>query len=230
MNITIAIPTMRRWTFLKDSIPIYLARKEVVEVIICDETGEDAKIILKEFNNPKLRVIVNEKRLGIYQNKMKALGLAKTYWVALLDSDNIFTDDWFDTLSDINLDPMTIYASADFKNINIETGTLTTPCTEFSGLVLNKSNWNTVLKNKKWNFLLNDGNWLLPQKTVECLPKGLELFAADAIFMLRQFVLKGFIINYVSGLEYIHTVHSGSSWLLTEKDSTKLLNTMDWSI
>jgi DNA repair exonuclease SbcCD ATPase subunit len=35
--LTVAIPTMNRWSFLKDSLPIYLERPEVGEIVICDE-------------------------------------------------------------------------------------------------------------------------------------------------------------------------------------------------
>ena len=43
--LTIAIPTMKRWDFLKNTLPTYLARPEVGEVIICDETGDDVNEI-----------------------------------------------------------------------------------------------------------------------------------------------------------------------------------------
>ncbi len=41
----IAIPTMKRWSFLKQNLPLFLSRPEVLEVVICDETGEDVKEI-----------------------------------------------------------------------------------------------------------------------------------------------------------------------------------------
>ena len=47
IGIAIAIATMRRWSFLKDSLPMYLGRPEVTEVIVCDETGEDYEAIQK---------------------------------------------------------------------------------------------------------------------------------------------------------------------------------------
>jgi len=44
-------------------LPIFLARPEVVEVILCDETGEDAAAAQALGTNPKLKIHVNEKRL-----------------------------------------------------------------------------------------------------------------------------------------------------------------------
>jgi hypothetical protein len=59
--LTIAIPTMRRWSFLKSMIPVFLARPEVKEVVLCDETGEDYAAAQAAFpENPKLRLYKNE--------------------------------------------------------------------------------------------------------------------------------------------------------------------------
>ena len=66
-ELTIAIPTMKRWNFfLERSLPIYLQCSLVKYVLICDETGEDIEAILKSpfANHPKLILHKNPKRLG----------------------------------------------------------------------------------------------------------------------------------------------------------------------
>ena len=235
--LSIAITTMRRFEFLKESIPIFLSHPDVNEVIVCDETGEDIVLIEQQpfYTNPKLRVIHNESRLGIYQNKCKSLGLATSRYVAVLDSDNHFSEEWIDTVIDAikNSDGNTILASADFKNTNINTGELNFPCEEFSNLVLDKSGWNEMFHKPRWNFLLNDGNWVVPRECYKCLPLNVSsesLQAADAIFMLKCFIKGGYKIHYVPGLSYLHVVHDGSTWLQTAKESTHILNTTDWRI
>ena len=237
MEITIAIPTMRRWSFLKDSIPAYLTRPEVAEVIVCDETGEDYDALYKAFGDmvsaKKLRLYQNERRLGIYENKKKCLSLATTEWVALLDSDNIFGDDWFDALAYMDFsDTKRIFASADFKSVNVKTGKTTYECRKFRGLVLDPRTWNETLTEANWNFLLNDGNWIVPRSVIETLPdvKSESLQAADAIFMARCFVKGGYSIYYVPGLEYTHLVHPGSSWLQTDLQSSRILLSTDWRL
>jgi hypothetical protein len=237
MQLTIAIPTMRRWSFLKDSIPAYLARPEVAEVIVCDETGEDYDLLAATFGHlqsaTKLRLYKNERRLGIYENKKKCLSLATSTWVALLDSDNIFGDDWFEALHDLDFsDSKRIFASADFKSVNMKTGVTTHECRKFSGLILDPKTWNQTLDQPKWNFLLNDGNWIVPRSVIACLPdvKSESLLAADAIFMARCFVKGGYSIYYVPGLEYTHLVHPGSSWLQTDVQSSRILLSTDWRI
>lgn len=235
--LSIAIATMNRWEFLKDSLPIYLNRPEVKEVILCDENGNDcAAVKASSFgSHQKLRLVVNEKRLGIYQNKRKAMSLAKGEWIAILDSDNYFPDEWFDVLAEVlpKNSPNQILASAEFKNSNLDTGEVTMPCKSFTGCVFDKKTWNRVFEKPKWNFLLNDGNWVVHFSAFEHLPEEVSsdaLHAADAIWMLRQWIKGGFSIWYVPDLSYIHTVHKGSSWLATAKESNAILSTFDWRV
>jgi len=210
-------------------LPIFLARPEVAEVILCDETGEDAAEAQTAFGtNPKLKIHINERRLGIYENKKKVLGLAKG-WTALLDSDNIFPDEWFDELALDFSDPKKIYGSANFKTL--EAGKIARPCQEFSGITLDKTTWNTFLHRDKCLLLLNEGNFIIHSDAVKVLPlvRSEDLQAADAIFMLKQFIKHGYTIEYTAP-EYIHLVHPGSSWLQTEKESTKILLDLCWFI
>lgn len=236
--LTIAIPTMRRWSFLKTMIPIFLARPEVSEVVLSDETGEDYAEAMaafgKEKANPKLRLYKNETRLGIYQNKRKALSLCKKGWVALLDSDNVFPDEWFDFLAELDFsDTKRIYGSADFKTLHTDTGKVETPCTQFAGTVLNKKTWDTFLHKPKCFYLLNDGNWILHSESLSYLPaetKSETVQAADAIFMLWMLMKNGYSIHYPAGLEYIHMTHPGSSWIQTQDASLKVLLGTDWRV
>ena len=234
--LSICIPTMKRWNFLKLTIPEMLKHDIVKEIVICDETGEDIEEIEKSKfgKNTKLRLIKNEKRLGIYRNKRKVGNLATGEWIGILDSDNIFPDIWFEEIESIitkDKEKKTIYGSASFRNVNLETGKDEKPCIEFDGLELNKQTWNTMFNRRKWNFLLNDGNWVLPREAMKELNdiESEKLQAADAIYMLRCWIEGGYRMKYIEGLEYIHTVHGGSSWLETERESTRILN-QDWRI
>jgi len=117
---TVAIPTMRRWSsFLEKSIPQYLDYDLVSYVVVCDETGEDAKALLESpyANHPKLKVYTNPKRLGAYLNKRQCIEKAPSDWVAVLDSDNIFSEDFFEkayaALQKESFDSKLVLASAD---------------------------------------------------------------------------------------------------------------------
>jgi glycosyltransferase involved in cell wall biosynthesis len=237
---TVAIPTMRRWsTFLEKSLPQYLEFDLVSHLVICDETGEDAAAIAASpyANNPKLHVYTNSKRLGAYLNKRQCLEKAPTDWVAVLDSDNIFSEDYFEkayeTLKKESLNPTLVLASADHIRLFVKTGAQENRTAHFSGLRVTRSNWNTVLQMPNWNFILNDGNYIVHKKFVSSLsPKYTleQVYASDAILAAKQFVESGATYYFVPGLSYIHTVHEDSEWLKTDRESTRVLNTTDWRI
>jgi glycosyltransferase involved in cell wall biosynthesis len=240
--LSVAIATMKRWEFLKDTLPILLERPEVGEVIVCDETGEDVSEISQSpfAQDPKLRLVINEKRLGIYENKCKAMRLATLPWVAVLDSDNIFPDSFFDLLEE-KLDrsnPFCLVGSAEFLRIDQRTGATTTPTQCFSGQLVDATLWNRYMSDpqafaKGWIHLANDGNWIVSQEAIQALRldiKSSDVYAADAIFMLHHWLSQGFQILYLEGLQYMHIVHNGSSWLQMESASMDVLNRMNWAI
>jgi glycosyltransferase involved in cell wall biosynthesis len=234
--LSVAIPTMNRWSFLKESLPLYLKRPDVGEVIICDETGDDVNAILRSplRSNPKLRLFINDSVIGIYRNKVKCMNLARYKWIALLDSDNYFMDDWFDRLQQvIGKNPMQIYSSASFISNNLDTGERQTPATSFIDTRISKRNWNAVINRPNWLTILNNGNWVFSKEASEIVNPMIHsnaVCAADAIYILRQLIQGGCEIWYVPELNYIYTVHSESSWRLTEKQSTRILNTTSWYI
>jgi glycosyltransferase involved in cell wall biosynthesis len=239
MSLSICIPTMGRWWSLKDSLPMMLEEECVGEVIVCDETGEDVAACAAASwgSHPKLRLVRNERRLGIYENKKKVLRLATKPWAALLDSDNQFPEDWFAQVASLISTPPsnTIYGSAEFRTVNLDTGSVEVPCAEFAGVRVNRAMWPSIFREddeRPWHSLLNDGNWILPSAAGACLPDSVrseELLAVDALFMVKIWVEKGYTIEYPEGLSYIHTIHKGSSWLATEAESTAIMRKIDWS-
>ena len=237
---TVAIPTMRRWsTFLEKSLPQYLEYDLVTNVVICDETGEDAKAIQASpyANHPKLQVFPNESRLGAYLNKRQCIEKAPTDWVAVLDSDNIFSEEFFErayqALQKESFNPKLVLASADNVRLFVKTGKEEKRTAHFSGLRITKQTWNSVLQMPDWNFLLNDGNYIVHKSNLSSLnPKFTleQVYASDAILAAKQFVQSGCTYYLVPGLWYIHTVHDDSEWLKTDRQSTYILNTTDWRI
>lgn len=237
--LTIAIPTMDRWTFLRESLPLYLERPEVGEIVICDENGNDVEEIRKSTfgSNPKLQLFTNEKQLGIYHNKRKALSLAFFPWVAVLDSDNQFPDDWFEGIAEAvkktNFGRVVI-GSPCFRSVNLMNGNSWKPCEHFAGKSFTKSSWNSLFTQLRWNHLLNDGNWVVPKGSHQYLPEVVpeEYKAAaefcDALYSLRCFVASGFTVVYPKDLMYNHLVHSESSWLTRDASSTRAINTTNW--
>ena len=239
-KLTVAIPTMRRWKgFLEKLLPSLLENDLISHVLISDETGEDVAAIKKSpyVSNPKLILHQNSKRLGMYYNKRKCLELAPTDWVAVLDSDNIFPESFFETLFDTwdteGADSKTIYASTEIIRVFLKTGESEERTRHFSGMRIQKKNWNTVLQTKAWNFLLNDGNWVGHKSLLDVWSTDIsesEIRSTDSLRIIRNFIAGGFTLYIVPGLKYIHTVHDDSEWIKTEAESSYLLATTDWRL
>lgn len=239
IELTVAIPTMRRWKgFLEKSLPMFLENPYVSRVLICDETGEDVKAIeqTEYVNHPKLILITNERRLGMYANKRKCVELSPTPWVAVLDSDNIFPDEYFEALFDIWKDEgastKTVYAASEIVRVFLKTGESEERTNHFTGLRIHRKNWNQVLQMRDWNFLLNDGNWVGHKSVLEAWPPMAEekIRATDSIRIVKQLVEKGWTYYIAPGMRYIHTVHDDSEWIKTDRESSFLLATTDWKI
>ena len=239
IQLTVAIPTMRRFNFLQKSIPQLLDNPLITAVTVCDETGEDIQQIEQTVwgKHPKLRLHKNPKRLGMYYNKRKCLEVAPTDWVAVLDSDNIFPEAFFETIFDMwsneSPDSRTIYASGQIVRVFLKTGESEERTRHFAGKQITKNNWNTILGTQGWNFLLNDGNWIGNKALLEAWPTDIQedqIRATDSIRIVRNFILNGFIYSVVPDLRYIHTVHDDSEWTKTEAESSYLLATTNWRI
>ena len=101
-RISLCITTMNRYKdFLSKFLPKFLEYDIFDEVIIVDENGLDKYLLDKNFGTePKLRLYTNDVRLGAFNNKLKAMSLAKNDWVFLLDSDNFIGPDFIKTLKE----------------------------------------------------------------------------------------------------------------------------------
>lgn len=228
VQISLCIPTMGRWIpFLSQNLPKYLENPYISEIVICDETGEDAKQIFDTFkDNPKIRVFVNEKRLGAYRNKEKAVSLAKNDFVCLMDSDNFAPESYFE---------------AWFRHLNgsaPEEHMIYMPCrtipqpnhdgfnfSKFSGKTFTKDTFKELHRDHPvGDTACNVGNYIVPKKMyIESIPpSGLERFVdtcspVDVLF--KNYILwkNGASAVFVPGMEYHHAVHSGSLYIQTSK-------------
>jgi glycosyltransferase involved in cell wall biosynthesis len=237
VQLTVAIPTLRRWSFLQKTLPSLLENDLISYIVISDETGEDIKQIQASSYGTQSKLILstNTEILGMYRNKRKCLELAPTEWVAVLDSDNLFPEAFFETIMDElqTADQKTIYASAHIVRLFMKTGESEERTGHFSGQRINMDNWNTTLQTRAWNFLLNDGNWVAHKSLLEAWPLDLpesKIKATDSLMIVRNAVLAGFTYYIVPGLRYIHTVHDDSEWIKTEQISSFLLATTVWTI
>jgi glycosyltransferase involved in cell wall biosynthesis len=223
-DISLCIPTMNRFEFLKDSIPKYLDNKYITEIVICDETGEDYKCITATFSHPKLRVYKNEKRIGCLRNKLNVMSKATCEYICLIDSDNFVAENYFEAFNqsvdtfDIFLPDKALpnFIFTPFVHVDIHKDTLGEILRRHGNLALNLLNTLNCIFTKdmsdKLQSILNDND------VDNC-------YAGDAMYILTYAMcIYDAKISVVSNMSYEHRVHDGSYWMETEQLSMSFLN------
>jgi hypothetical protein len=219
VGISVCIPTMRRFSFLKESIPKYLENPHVTELIITDETGEDYAAITASFSHPKLRVYQNESRLGILKNKMRAASYATSEFVAIMDSDNFADRQYFEAfksfLATHTVPPASLFLPS--------RGTPHLDYRKWIGIPISRAN--VLQQYPSIEMCLNTMNLIVPRAYLSTLdilsdkPMCDEIGCYDAIhFSLYALFQMNATLFIVEGMEYEHVVHPGSSWITTHAD------------
>lgn len=228
MSISVCIPTMRRFSFLKESIPKYLDNPHVTELVITDETGEDYAAITEAFSHPKLRVYQNERRLGSVENKQRAASYATSDYIAIIDSDNFADVQYFEAfkyyISAHETTPTSVFLPCAAKpNFHY---------TQFIGRTLNK-----LTIRQYWPEIetcLNTMNMIIPRaflatfnimadKPICDRTSG----AWDALyFSLYALFHMNATLIVVPGMEYEHRIHDGSWFMETEGRSKHVYETL----
>jgi len=224
---SLCIPTMNRFDqFLSINLPKYIENQLIGEIIISDENGEDIKKIKEAFPNcNKLKLFVNEKRLGPFLNKMNACQKAKNEWLVLMDSDNFADTDYFEIVNNYVL------------NKNLSKTTILAPCwakprfnySHLSGEIFKKGNFEKI-KNKEKNLskeyvnsrtLMNTGNYVLNKYIIDNLDLTNEInnlqfsHSCDVIYMNTLFFEQydTMELHVLENLHYSHVVHNGSVYV-----------------
>jgi len=223
MNISLCIPTMDRWDFLKVSIPKYLDNPYINEIVICDENGNDVKNINNTFTSDKIRTHINDEVLGAFFNKQKVVSLAKNDIICLMDSDNFAPLSYFESfkgyINTRGLKENTIYMPSrtipqpnhrgfDYRN--------------FINLDINMKNINHVVNQNR--ALVNTGNYIFSKThfekaklTDENVHLGKTCLALDVLLQNYLFFKRcpDTQMVVVPGMEYDHIVHPGSYYITT---------------
>ena len=229
---SLCIATFERFDhFLVNYLPKYIENEYIDEIVITDETGNDVDKIIEKFgDNPKLKLIKNESRLGPFFNKRKACLNAKNDWIALIDSDN-FADKEYFRIAKTYLEDNSL---VDKKNI-VLAPSKAKPNFDYSHLSGFVYKIGDFLKNNEMekklinsynvgsNTLMNTGNYIINKYLFDNLDLTNEKdnvsrsSACDVIYfntlLFEQLDLN---LHIVPGLEYEHVVHNGSVYTTTE--------------
>ena len=222
MSISLCIPTIDRWNFLLVNLPKYLANPYINEIVVSDENGNDARMIKETFSDPKLRVYVNETRLGPFFNKRKAISLASNSCVCLMDSDNYapvsYFEHFYTFLDGKGPDENTIYspsftiAQSNHPGFNFRM---------FNNIVIDKTNYKSEYV--RHTTLFNLGNYIssksLHQKyclTDEETNAAKESWAVDVLYSNYLLITKSDAkMVTVPEMAYNHIVHNDSMYIQT---------------
>lgn len=224
INFSLCIPTMDRYEFLKTNLSKYIENPYITEIIICDENGNDVEKIKKSFDSKKLKLYVNDKKLGPLLNKINTLEKSNEDWVALIDSDNFADENYFNVaikyIEDNKKGNMILCPSFSKPRFNFK---------KIAGLVYTRGKMKECFKKeiiRKSSSLvsINTGNYILNKNIkkhlneIKKLPNIEKTPACDVIFF-NYYLLKetDFELHIVKDLHYQHVVHNGSIYIKMHK-------------
>jgi glycosyltransferase involved in cell wall biosynthesis len=89
-KVTVLIPVYNRGKYVAEAIKSVLAQSFTdFEVLLIDDGSTDNSVeVMRSHTDPRVRLVCNERNLGIPQTRNKGLALARGEYLAMLDSDD----------------------------------------------------------------------------------------------------------------------------------------------
>jgi len=89
-KVTVFIPVYNREQYVGEAIESILAQTfSDFEILLVDDGSTDASVEkIRSFSDPRIRLVSNEKNLGIPKTRNKGIELARGQYMAMLDSDD----------------------------------------------------------------------------------------------------------------------------------------------
>lgn len=227
--------------FLSKFLSKYIENPLISEIIITDETGEDAmKIWSSDFaSSPKLQVFINEKRLGAFLNKQRALSCASNEWIALIDSDNFADEDYFIEAKKYILSQkpsvISIISPSEARpglNSSDFQGHAGFSFPEFAGKIIDRRFLQKtdalLLRASNITLLMNTGNFIINKFLIDNLRLNKEdpAFISNCTwfdviyFVTLLFEQLDLNFHVCPTMYYKHSVHDGSLYLTTCANNT----------
>jgi glycosyltransferase involved in cell wall biosynthesis len=237
--ISLCIPTYNRVKLVLESFSKVIENDIITEIIIVDDNSENSifEKLEKEINelkNNKIKLFRNTENKKAFLNKLECVRISENDWIILLDSDNILTQDYIDSIPK-ELDKKTFYlpshAVCDSPFLNYD---------KFSNKSINKLEYKTLSQTGdsndqlKFATMLNTGNYLVNKYTyIESIAKEediLEPYALDPFYQIFLGFknIDNFKLKVVDNMNYYHRLHtnsdeSGSYYSQNSKKSDNLL-------
>lgn len=216
--ISLAITTYNRSDLTVESFSKVYDHPLVDEIVICDDASESSiynDLERATFRMDKVKLFVNPKNLGMSRNKHRAVCLCKNEWVVLLDSDNVLSIEYLDSI--IELHPRTIYCPVEAApNFSFK---------EFEGEHIDRINAKRFLDNKMFRVFLNCSNYLVNRKEyLKVYKHNPDIKEADTIWFNSLWLEADNNFYFTPGMVYTHRVHDGSGWLQNHKKNIEDAN------
>ena len=210
-KISICLTHFNRSDMIERAIEKVIDDPRVSEIVIIDDNSDDAhKTALLDFTSNHVKIglstYINDKNLGCYRNKQKAVSFAKNECCCIWDSDNIFDKSYLDRLYMYGLwDKNTIYAPSKANPFDY---------THFEGRILTKQNISRFVGQKRFDAMMNTMNYFVNRdEYLRVWDKEAKPYAIDSIYQNLQWIAAGNKFFVVPGLHYEHTVHTGSLYM-----------------
>lgn len=225
-KISLAIPYYNNSQFIFEAMLPALTDERVTEIIICDDYSHDITRLLEllnNINNDKIKLFRNNENKGCYHNKIETVSKCTNDWAILLDSDNIMSPLYIDTLFGISQwDETIIYAPSNAITFPGTPG----PNLNFSiyeNTMITRDVFKNDINTDRFQCLMNDCNYFLPvkqylncMKPIEHLYDRSRMDSLDSATLFTDWLCNNNTIFVVKDLHYNHRVHATSNYMLSK--------------
>jgi glycosyltransferase involved in cell wall biosynthesis len=217
-KISIAIPTHDdRLYWFGQTVRNLCNHPAISEIIIVDDASEQNifdKIMNTTLPLNNLQLYQNDKRLGVFKNKINAVLKCKEKWVALLDSDNVFNVDYIDAFLqckehyDINC-PVKGLPAFDYS--------------KYSGVAMTAKIAAGNVNDPAFVMAINTGNYIVDRERFLSVLKpmyhsGVTVpYCADVLWMNYHLLSAGQSMYFVPWMEYQHNDHPNSTYRINKQ-------------
>ena len=206
--VTLAITTYNRIDMTLKSFAQVIDDPRITEIVIVDDCSTDqifAVLLEMVGKMDKVKLYRNDKNLGCYHNKRRAVELASNEWVVLLDSDNVIDSSYLNAI-DFAKNPKELYAP-DFARPHFD-------YRHFGGAKITWQNVKEYSQQKRFDCLINTCNFLVNRaEYLRVFDQDMkEPWTADTLYFNYCWLKAGNEIHVVPGMAYEHVVHDGSHY------------------
>jgi len=225
-KISLCIPNYTRTHFLIESFNKVINDDRISEIIInddCSSNFEEAIKLLEDLNSNKIKIFRNEVNLGPMFNKLETIKKASNEFCILLDSDNVISKEYLDTIYSqewskhkIICPELLIHHEENIWNQK----DVFIPYTDFLNIKIDfQYVKNCILNGKNIETLLNTGNFFVNKDMYvnsfvnNTFDRSVDV--CDVCFFSYLFLLfdNQNYLEVCKGLNYVHRVHNGSFYL-----------------